>query len=153
MQAQLWLGVHSTRTAQRGGVRGFCSQGLSGGLALVCVLAAGCQGGPAIVEKPRTLEADFSFNAAGDTVTIKNKNTTAWHKLYVTLLDDHQRRYYYIDETLTLQPNESIQVPLRAFKDKDGMPFQGTKDNHWRWRIEDGTRSWRLQKTTDFPTS
>lgn len=119
---------------------------------LPIVLLVGC-GEPPPPPKPNTLEADFSFNDAGDTVKIVNKNRDEWRKLYVTFIDRYQRRYYYIDEKLVLKPNFAISIPLEYFKDAEGNPLKGKKEAHWRWRIEDGTRSWRLQKTTEFPTS
>lgn len=122
-------------------------------LVVLCVAWLMCGCGPErLPEKPSALDADIRFSDDGNKVVIVNKNRDAWHKLYVTFIDDHRYRFYYIDKDLTLRPGQSIAIPLKAFKDEEGNPMNRTKEDFWRFRIEDSRRVWRLQKATNFPT-
>lgn len=118
---------------------------------VVLAAAAGC-GVEQLPPKPNSLEADISFNDAGDAVTIVNKNRETWHRLYVTFIDKYQRRYYYLDDERYVKPDESVVIPLREFADAEGNPLTGDKSLHWRWRLETGSLIWRFQTATDFPT-
>lgn len=103
-------------------------------------------------EKPYTLNADITFNAAGDTAYFRNNNDTAWRKIYITFMNRDRHRWFYVNRELVIQPGQRLKLPLSHFRDDDGNPLTLTRDALWRWRIEDSTRAWIHQQATEWPT-